>query len=83
MHRNRFAVFGQPVAHSRSPSIHAAFAAQCGIDLEYLRIEASPEAFAAAVERFARDGGRGANVTLPHKATAAALCATRSERAVR
>ncbi|HEY4582961.1 MAG TPA: shikimate dehydrogenase, partial [Lysobacter sp.] len=83
MHRNRFAVFGQPVAHSRSPAIHAAFAAQFGIELEYLRIEASPDGFTDAVERFARDGGRGANVTLPHKATAAALCATRSERAVR
>ena len=83
MHRNRFAVFGQPVAHSRSPSIHAAFATQCGVDLDYVRIEASPEDFAVAVERFAREGGRGANVTLPHKPAAAALCTTRSERAAR
>ena len=83
MHRNRFAVFGQPVAHSRSPQIHAAFAAQCGIDLEYVRIEAAPEEFAVAVQRFAADGGRGANVTLPHKTAAAALCATCTARAGR
>lgn len=83
MHRNRFAVFGQPVAHSRSPAIHAAFAAQFGIALEYVRIEASPAQFADAVARFAADGGRGANVTLPHKEAAAALCVTCSERATR
>lgn len=79
----RYAVFGQPVAHSRSPGIHAAFAAQCGIELVYERIEAAPDAFAAAVEAFARAGGRGANVTLPHKQAALALCGVVGERARR
>ena len=74
MHPNRFAVFGHPVAHSRSPQIHAAFAAQCGIELDYVRIDASPETFASARDAFARAGGRGANVTLPHKQAAAQLC---------
>jgi shikimate dehydrogenase len=83
MHRNRFAVFGHPVAHSRSPLIHAAFAAQCGIDLDYVRIDAAPADFPAALEAFARDGGRGANVTLPHKAAAAALCTALTGRASR
>jgi shikimate dehydrogenase len=83
MHRNRFAVFGHPVAHSRSPFIHAAFAAQFGIALDYTRIDASPEGFADALDAFARAGGRGANVTLPHKHAAAALCASCSERARR
>ncbi|AXK73073.1 shikimate dehydrogenase [Lysobacter sp. TY2-98] len=83
MHRNRFAVFGHPVAHSRSPFIHAAFAAQCGIDLEYTRVDATPDDFVQALADFAQDGGRGANVTLPHKNAAAMLCATRSERAER
>lgn len=83
MHRNRFAVFGHPVAHSRSPFIHAAFAAQCGIALDYVRIDASPDGFAGAVDAFAREGGRGANVTLPHKIAAAALCTTLSARARR
>ncbi|MGY3266552.1 shikimate dehydrogenase [Lysobacter sp. HA35] len=83
MHRNRFAVFGHPVAHSRSPYIHAAFAAQCGVELDYARIDAAPDDFAAALQRFADDGGRGANVTLPHKVAAFNLCATRSDRAER
>jgi shikimate dehydrogenase len=79
----RYAVFGHPVAHSRSPCIHAAFGAQCGIELEYTAIDAPPESFVEAVDAFARDGGRGANVTLPHKPAAAALCDEISERAQR
>ena len=81
--RQVFAVFGHPVAHSRSPRIHAAFAAQAGIDLAYARIDAAPDRFAAALAAFAREGGRGANVTLPHKAAALALCATLAPRALR
>jgi shikimate dehydrogenase len=83
MHRNRFAVFGHPVAHSRSPYIHAAFAAQFGIALEYVRIDVAPDDFARALDAFAAEGGRGANVTLPHKSAAAALCTSSSERALR
>lgn len=63
----RFAVFGFPVAHSLSPRIHAAFAAQFGIALEYRAIEAEPAGFAAALTRFHEAGGAGANVTLPLK----------------
>ena len=66
----RYAVFGHPVSHSLSPLIHAAFARQAGIELEYVAIDA-PD-FAAALAAF---DGDGANVTLPHKAAAAAaLC---------
>lgn len=79
----RYAVFGHPVAHSRSPAIHAAFAAQAGIELAYERIDAAPEAFADAVRRFAEAGGRGANVTLPHKPAALGLCETLDARAER
>lgn len=64
----QFAVFGHPISHSLSPQIHHAFGQQLGIDLEYRAIDAAPEAFAEAVRRFFLDGGRGANVTLPHKA---------------
>jgi shikimate dehydrogenase len=70
-----FAVFGQPISHSLSPQIHRAFGKQLGIDLEYKAIEAAPEDFATAVAAFAAAGGSGANVTLPHKEAAYALCA--------
>lgn len=79
----QFAVFGHPISHSLSPQIHQAFAQQCGIALDYRAIDASPADFPAAIERFFADGGRGANVTLPHKAAAFALAHERSEAATR
>lgn len=83
MTTRRYAVFGHPVAHSLSPRIHAAFARQAGIDLSYVAIDAAPEAFAASLESFAAQGGAGANVTLPLKESAFALCQHASERARR
>ena len=77
------AVFGQPVAHSLSPRIHAAFGRQSGIPLRYEAIDATPEQFAAALAEFAAHGGVGANVTLPLKEAAFALCADSTERARR
>jgi shikimate dehydrogenase len=79
----QFAVFGHPISHSLSPQIHHAFGQQFGIELEYRAIDAAPEAFAEAVRRFFLDGGRGANVTLPHKAAAFALANERSASAIR
>ncbi len=79
----RYAVFGQPIAHSQSPYIQAAFGKAHGIAVDYRAIEASPEQFPAALEAFAADGGVGANVTLPHKEAAFALCATTTSRAQR
>ena len=49
---DRYAVIGDPVAHSRSPGIHQRFALATGQDLEYGRIEAAPQGFIDAVERF-------------------------------
>jgi shikimate dehydrogenase len=69
----QFAVFGQPIKHSLSPRIHAAFAKQHNIDLSYRAIEASPENFANALHQFHQQGGMGANITLPHKQAAFAL----------
>lgn len=76
-----FAVFGHPVAHSLSPRIHAAFSRQLGIALDYRAIEAGSGEFADALATFARQGGRGANVTLPLKQQAAKLCTSLSARA--
>lgn len=62
-----FAVIGHPIAHSRSPAIHSAFAEQTGIGLHYSRIEAQPDTFEACVSDFFRNGGQGLNVTVPFK----------------
>lgn len=78
-----YAVFGQPIAHSRSPAIHAAFARQFGISIDYRRIECASAEFAQRLVRFAVDGGVGANLTLPLKEFAAAFCSDVSPRALR
>ncbi|MGJ7904537.1 shikimate dehydrogenase [Lysobacter sp. 1R34A] len=79
----RYAVFGHPVSHSLSPRIHAAFGRQLGIALDYIAIDAAPEQFDAALAAFAAEGGLGANITLPLKTRAAAICSHLSERAQR
>ena len=72
--RDRYAVVGNPVAHSRSPEIHAQFARATGQDLEYGRIEAPLEGFERAVESFRAQGGKGLNVTVPFKEAAFRYC---------
>jgi len=79
---DRYAVIGNPVAHSKSPLIHAEFARQTGQDIEYGRLLAPLDGFCASVEAFRRAGGRGLNVTLPFKLEAFALADARSERAL-
>lgn len=81
--RLQYAVFGQPIAHSLSPRIHAMFAAQFGIALDYRAIEAGRDDFARALDAFAREGGVGANVTLPLKQDALTLCVSVSDVARR
>jgi shikimate dehydrogenase len=78
---DKYAVIGNPVAHSRSPQIHAAFARATGQELTYERLPAPDDGFLAAVESFARAGGRGLNVTAPFKLEAFALAGAHSPRA--
>lgn len=78
---DRYAVIGNPVEHSRSPDIHAAFAASTNQHLEYTRIEAPVDGFAAAADAFRRSGGRGLNVTVPFKLDAHAYATACSEAA--
>ena len=64
---DRYAVVGNPVAHSVSPQIHAEFARLTGQDLDYVKLLAPLDGFAGVVERFRSEGGKGINVTLPFK----------------
>ncbi|MGH8441787.1 MAG: shikimate dehydrogenase [Nevskiaceae bacterium] len=69
---DRFAVIGQPVAHSLSPQIHEGFGQQLGISLSYEKIEVAAESFTESLARLHAEGYRGLNVTLPHKLAALA-----------
>jgi shikimate dehydrogenase len=78
---DRYAVIGHPIAHSKSPEIHAHFAAQTKQRMIYERLLAPLDGFAVAARAFAQQGGRGANVTLPFKLEAHALATVLTERA--
>ncbi len=78
---DRYAVLGNPVAHSRSPFIHAQFAQQTGQAVDYGRVLCPLDGFADTVRHFAEQGGRGCNVTVPFKFEAPALAAHCTERA--
>lgn len=78
---DRYAVIGHPVAHSKSPDIHARFAAQTQQNLRYERLLAPLDGFAATVKNFMAEGGRGANVTVPFKLEAHALATELTKRA--
>ena len=64
---DNYAVIGNPVAHSKSPLIHAEFARRTGQDISYTRILAPLDGFRSAALEFRDQGGRGLNVTLPFK----------------
>jgi shikimate dehydrogenase len=78
---DRYAVIGNPIAHSQSPLIHTQFAAQTGEPVVYERLLAPLDGFVEAVRTFFAEGGRGLNVTVPFKVDACAIAATLSPRA--
>ena len=78
---DRYAVAGNPVAHSQSPFIHAEYAAQTGQALRYERLLCPLDAFAPTLRAFAAGGGRGCNVTVPFKFEAFAMAQRLSPRA--
>lgn len=78
---DHYAVIGNPIEHSKSPAIHAAFATQTGEDVVYGRLLGDLDDFAGDVRRFFSEGGRGLNVTVPFKEQAWRLADERSPRA--
>lgn len=78
---DRYAVIGNPIKHSQSPRIHAAFAAQTHQDIHYERILVEPGCLAQAVDTFRQQGGKGLNITVPFKTDAYDLANTMTQRA--
>ena len=78
---DRYGVMGYPVSHSRSPVIHRLFALQTQQRLQYELLQVSPEKLETAVRQFQRTGGKGLNITVPHKSEVVRLVDQMSERA--
>ena len=81
MSMDLYCLMGNPVEHSKSPWIHARFAELTGQRLHYGKRLIALDGFAAAVQAFVAEGGRGCNITVPFKFEAAALASHTSERA--
>lgn len=79
---DKYAVIGNPIAHSKSPLIHEAFAKQTGQDMSYERILAPLDDFSHTVADLIANGYKGANVTVPFKFEAYKICDSLSARAM-
>ncbi len=80
---DRYAVFGNPIKHSKSPDIHRLFAQQTKQSLSYTAELAEIGGFDAAVQLFIKNSGQGLNITVPFKEDAWKLASKHSNRALR
>ena len=78
---DRYGVMGFPVSHSRSPVIHRLFALQTGQKLQYELLQVASDKLESAVRQFQSTGGKGLNITLPHKSDVLRLVDDMSEAA--
>lgn len=78
---DRYGVMGYPVSHSRSPVIHRLFALQTEQDMQYELLQVAPDKLDTAVSQFRRTGGKGLNITVPHKQAVLRFVDEMSERA--
>ncbi len=78
---DRYAVMGNPVAHSKSPAIHKLFARQFGHHIEYTAIQVDVGGLVQAIDQLRALGGKGVNITVPFKTDAYWLADQRSDRA--
>lgn len=78
---DRYGVMGYPVSHSRSPVIHRLFALQTSQNIQYELLQVAPDKLDSAVAQFQRTGGKGLNITVPHKTEVLRLADQLSERA--
>ncbi|MDD5242351.1 MAG: shikimate dehydrogenase [Sulfuricella sp.] len=78
---DRYAVVGNPIAHSKSPLIHAEFARQTGQDMAYTAVLAPLDGFSTVAKQFQKEGGKGLNVTVPFKQDAWKLATKLTDRA--
>jgi shikimate dehydrogenase len=78
---DQYGVFGHPVSHSLSPFIHGMFARETGQQMTYRAYDVPPAEFTARVRAFFGAGGRGLNITLPHKLAAVGVAHELTERA--
>ncbi len=80
---DQYAVFGHPIEHSWSPFIHGMFARQTGQDMQYRKFDVAPAALAKEVKDFFARGGKGLNLTVPHKLAGLKIAGIATPRATR